>query len=806
MNASPMRRVLAVTVSAAVFWTSASPAAAQFRTAAPVTRVAPTAVAPIGGAFATPLSKPVLGSLAAPTLSTLAPTLPGAVGAKASPTAAAALPAAAIPSALSAPTVAPVAAVEAAGAASPVGANLADQDRGSMSQDMTSLSKEVADSVEAAGPVADASPAEAQGLGSKLMDLLLSPFKKRSKPGKAPEQTPQERRAAMRRIALNAASDERTPAPQADPQVTKQAMLKTLDFVAGVFNAHYAPLDWKKATFGTQLKVEFDKAKASIEANPAMTTREFQDVLAKFVTSLRDYHVGIQFYSTEMSMLPFSVMEAGGKYYLAYVDRETLPEDVFPFKPGDEVVEFDGVPTAEAIANLLRARSEGGAEVTDKAMAARRLTRRIRQGGDIAPQGPMTIAIRASDGRLMGVRMEWQHVPEMIPTAPVRDGGGLFEPPAPQSGPITTASADSDLDSGLVAAVRAAFAKLIPSGLNPQAALLARKTPKDRANPFQIGGRESYVPVLGEIVWKSNARSAFNAYIYKDASGKKIGYVRIASYEGEAKEAAAFGQLVTKFQAETDALVIDQVNNPGGSLFYMYALLSRLTDKPLVAPTQKVAVGEEDAYESLQTLMAAQQVGSEEQVKQILGPSIGGYVTTLKLWKQMVAYAAFVYQELRAGKRLTDIFPFLGIDKIAPHPTERYTKPILLLINELDFSCGDFFPAILQDNGRATVFGVRTAGAGGAVKATQFPNQFGIAGLAYTWTIALRTSGKPIENLGVTPDIGYQTTEEDLKSGFAGYARAVQAALANLLGGPSTPASPEAPTAPSAPEGGPAKP
>ncbi|TBR21721.1 protease-like activity factor CPAF, partial [bacterium] len=687
MNATPLRRVIAVAVSAAVLWSPAAPAAAQFRTA-PVAAPSAPVVAPIAGALAAPLSRPVLGSLSAPTLSSLTPALPGAVGVKAVASVSAALPAAAIPAALSAPTNMPVAVVEAAGAAAPVGANPADQQRGSTRDDMAGLSKEVADSVEAAGNIAEASPAEAQGLGSKLMDLLLSPFKR--KRNKTPEPTPQERRAAMRRIALNAASDERAPAPQADPRVTQAAMVKTLDFVAGVFTAHYAPLDWKKATFGTQIKAEYEKAKAAIESNPAITTRDFQDILAGFVTSLRDYHVGIQFYSTEMSMLPFSIMEAGGKYYLAYVDRETLPEDIFPFKPGDEVVEFDGVPTADAIAALLKARAEGGAEVTDRAMAARRLTRRIRQGGDLAPQGPVTIAIRAADGRLMGVRMEWQHVPEMIPTAPVRDGGGLFEPPAPPSGPTTTSSAGEDLDSGLAAAVRAAFAKLIPSGLNPQAALMARKTPKDRANPFQIGGRESFVPVLGEILWKSNARSAFNAYIYKAADGRKIGYVRIGSFEGEAKEAEAFGQLVKKFEAETDALVIDQVNNPGGSLFYMYALLSHLTDKPLNAPTQKVAVGEEDAYESLQTLMAAQQVTSEAQVKQILGPSIGGYVTTLKLWKQMVAYAAFIYQELRAGKRLTDVFPFLGIDKIAPHPTERYTKPILLLINELDFSCGDF--------------------------------------------------------------------------------------------------------------------
>ncbi|TPW19103.1 MAG: hypothetical protein FD126_3018, partial [Elusimicrobia bacterium] len=63
MNASPFRRVLAVTVSAAVLWSPAAPAAAQFHTAAPVARVAPVSVAPIAGALAAPLSVPALGSL-----------------------------------------------------------------------------------------------------------------------------------------------------------------------------------------------------------------------------------------------------------------------------------------------------------------------------------------------------------------------------------------------------------------------------------------------------------------------------------------------------------------------------------------------------------------------------------------------------------------------------------------------------------------------------------------------------------------------------------------------------------------------
>jgi C-terminal processing protease CtpA/Prc len=108
-----------------------------------------------------------------------------------------------------------------------------------------------------------------------------------------------------------------------------------------------------------------------------------------------------------------------------------------------------------------------------------------------------------------------------------------------------------------------------------------------------------------------------------------------------------------------------------------------------------------------------------------------------------------------------------------------------VLVNPLDFSCADLLPAILQDNGRAKLFGQRTSGAGGAVKSVTFPNQFGIAELAYTWTIAVRESGKPIENLGVEPDYPYAPTPEDFQSSFSGYKRAVNEALKDMLKAPA---------------------
>ena len=44
----------------------------------------------------------------------------------------------------------------------------------------------------------------------------------------------------------------------------------------------------------------------------------------------------------------------------------------------------------------------------------------------------------------------------------------------------------------------------------------------------------------------------------------------------------------------------------------------------------------------------------------------------------------------------------------------------------------------------------------GAVKSAEWPNEFGIASLSYTWTMAVKWI---IENLGVTPNVGYEITE-----------------------------------------------
>lgn len=118
------------------------------------------------------------------------------------------------------------------------------------------------------------------------------------------------------------------------------------------------------------------------------------------------------------------------------------------------------------------------------------------------------------------------------------------------------------------------------------------------------------------------------------------------------------------------------------------------------------------------------------------------------------------------------------MDKLRPCPNSlRYAKPILVIINALDFSGADFFPAMLQDSQRATLFGARTAGAGGFIDRISFPNQ----SIQFTASIAKRTDNSPIENLGVEPDISYEVTPDDLQNGYQGYVSASHDAVEAVL-------------------------
>ncbi len=681
-----------------------------------------------------------------------------------------------------------------------------EQNPAATAQKLGGISHEVMSVLESAGPVVQASAENAQGLGTKVFKSLLE--------GPAD--------GAGSALASAAQDGQASPASS----LNQQKMLHTLYTVASAFAEQYAPIEWKKEQFKLDLKREYDKAKDAIVADPKITTPQLQDLLVSFVAAMRDYHVSISFHSTERARLPFLVTGAEGKYFLAYIDREQLPLAKFPFNIGDEVVSFDDKPTGDAVQELA-AKLGGNTAETDMRLAELFLTNRRRSRGDQVPRGKVSFAIRAQDGNTTKMQMPWDYIPEMVrQDVPVRDAGLLAQEIPAEVRP------ESDIDESLgilqlqASSLKSMLSRVYDQAIHPLASLFAQMREETPENPFLIGTKKSFVPRLGKVLWQTNDKNPFHAYIFETKDGRKAGFIRISSYEGEAAEAKAFGKIMTKFQKETDSLVIDQVNNPGGSVFYLYALASHLTENPLITPRHKLIIGEKDAHEAANVLLRLMQPqsakdrrsGAKADAKKDEEKTAGGYPITEKFMRLYLNFFKFIFMQFnQLEKRFTDLTYVQAVDEIDPAPKadERYTKPILLLTNALDFSGGDFFPAIMQDNKRVTILGVRTAGAGGMVVPVGIDNQFGIDELHLTKSIAYRPERdprtgefkrdpktqellytRPLENLGVTPDIPYDLTEKDLRTGFAEYRFAIIQALQNLMGADPAPApAPAMPTA-----------
>lgn len=575
----------------------------------------------------------------------------------------------------------------------------------------------------------------------------------------------------------------------------KAQMIQDLEIIKHHFEFGYAPSEWKKEYTGWDLNDAFEQSKAHILSMPSITTKQFQQIVRDYLKTMNDYHVDAMFYSTEAASLPFSVRGVDGRYFIDWIDPVRLPISMFGIRQGDELLQFDNQTISNVMSELAKVSGKSSHLNTDLALADMKLTLRLGVDGDAVPKGPIEITtISAKTGKMRTHQLRWFYTPEYV-----RNPFDFIQP----------LNFISYFTKANQKKTKLEFTKMIMA--NPLHLAIAEKH-ADRSGGF--GTRKSFLPNLGEVIWSNENPSTENedlpfwhAYIYRHPQGHKIGYVRIPHYylthdlEAEVKE---FGKLIEMFEKETDALIIDQLHNFGGYVHIQYGLASMLTNYPLQAPYHRIKISQQDVYEAHQKLETIKlieiiaengnhqssqsgsdqnQDGGENQNKD--KEDDGFYFEGERInFQEMLfskAYYEHILEEWGQGRTLTRPIFISGVDKINPHPKYQYTKPILMLIDELDFSGGDFVPAIFQDNQRAVLFGSRTAGAGGYVSKFKFPNKHGIAQCSYTGSIAERTDLNKIENLGVSPDIPYQITIEDVQCGYRGYIEAVNEAVDSLM-------------------------
>lgn len=536
----------------------------------------------------------------------------------------------------------------------------------------------------------------------------------------------------------------------------QKQMLKDLDFINHLFHVSYAPFQWKIDHFQWDLEQETNAAKSTISNDPFLSLKTFQNLIKNLCHTAKDYHVVPQFYSTAWANLPFRIQSAQGRYFISEIDvLEMTLFDSFLLSIGDEILTFDGQPIHKIIETFINDEIGSNYIGTDQALAEFYLTHRVGSYGHNVPKGKVGITFcKPFSKKTLHTSLKWEYHPELVTSN-------------------QTKSLAKSLHQNMHYPLRNAPYLQKPF-MTPHCQTLKNISSHSSASnePSELlGDRRSPLPYLGTVLWESDSETDFHAYLFLMDNMQIGAYIRIPSFYTDDGDMAAhqFAEMIELFESTSSALVIDQTSNGGGLILYLYALTAMLTDYPLEVPQHRVMLTQEDVYFAAKSCKQLNSVTSDRTAKKLLGDTIEGLVVNFNLVKCLLSSHEFIIDQWNTGKRFTDFSYMYGIKEIQPHPDIHYTKPILILTNNLDFSAADFFPAIMQDNQRAKIMGTRTAGAGGYIEKVSFPNLSGIKQLDLTASFSVRPNGSPIENFGVTPDIPYEVTPTDLQNDYVEY-------------------------------------
>ena len=475
-------------------------------------------------------------------------------------------------------------------------------------------------------------------------------------------------------------------------QLTVDQKVADFENVAGLYAKRYAPYEWKRDAVG------FDLLNAAPWIDKILATEDdldFYEVLSKYISKLNDAHDVYILPSNFRATLNFSVDIYDGKLLVDSIDRTRLPATEFPFFVGYELVSIDLRPAKSLLQAFLRYEVAANARSTSR-LAAGLLTFRSQQLMPHAADVPdiSTVVFRRPDSQLETYQIPW--VKSGLPLVAV---GKYITPGATTSTQGTTSTQSSAGDSR---------ADEIPAYLAPLIRLQNCRVPNKT-----VVGFGSLAPIFAQSLPPGFVRrlgstgDPFFSGVF-EASGFRIGFIRIPNYSPTNTAAAltAFQNEIGYFQANTDGLVIDEMRNPGGSLSYVNQLLS------LIIPDQWRAIG----FEIRATSDWVVQISSAlEQAKAARAPQ--NIIDLLEMIKGSIVDANASFRGRTEPVPLDDV----TLDRQPLTDSQgnllAYTKPLIVLTDEMSASGAEVFAAGIQDNGRGRLVGWRTMGAGGSVEA-----------------------------------------------------------------------------------------
>lgn len=522
---------------------------------------------------------------------------------------------------------------------------------------------------------------------------------------------------------------------QAHAALTPEQRTRDAQQMIDLFTHRYGPMSWKRE----YLHLDFAAMSRTLLQRAAAVTNDldFYEALIAFVSGFQDAHVSITLPSTYRALLGFDIAAFGTDYLITDINRDLLPETTFPFHAGDTVTHFDGRPI-DTMARAIAQYDASGSRAFDRRAGAALLTTRSQSKIPHLPTGFANITIRAREsGIARTVAIAWT-----FRGTPLAD------------------FTESTIGKALAAVITP---PLPPVEVYQKAPLFAQWPQFVERNtaPFLSG-----VIVLGEL---------------------RIGFIRPHTWSNldNSQVIAQFEKDIAYFNTHTDALILDQTNNPGGNICLGERIAEFFIDEPIVGTRFRI--------KPTRTWIKSFEAELDDLPED-----------ARRLQKALVAQ---IRQAAENGAELTDPIPLCSASGMlephvvknadgtplqddARHPrTLTYQHPVLLLIDTAACSTGDMFPALLQDAGAATLFGERTVGCGGNVTSVDY---LGFSDITVRITLSLAVRSKTIvsdrgvatqylENVGVMPDIPYAVTGADYLDGGTKYRAAVEAAVRRLV-------------------------
>ncbi|OFZ51803.1 MAG: hypothetical protein A2381_00680 [Bdellovibrionales bacterium RIFOXYB1_FULL_37_110] len=501
--------------------------------------------------------------------------------------------------------------------------------------------------------------------------------------------------------------------------------------LVNTMKASYGPLQYKE-TQGIIFDNVVNEFKEKIEKT--QTNGEFYYTIVEFVARFQDSHFSANLPTTHRATLGFYTDLVDGKVLIDSVNENFLPKDTFSFIKGDEIISINDQPVRELMNEIGKYISGGTKENRDRMSA---IYVPIRPGSLLPVPLPNTKA-------KLKIRRGTSNIIEEVELPWIYTGEPIDEYDSTNKGLISPKHHDLDMLS-----VKDIWQNIYDDQLE--------------VTYFCSGKTRVAIPKDATIIMKT----PFVAYYHPTEKGN-IGYLRIPHYypqnettgtwEGELRF-AQYEYAIRELEKNTVGLVIDQDHNCGGSVDYLQSLVSLFIDTP---------------FKPLQFQFRANKVNYLFYLK-----IANEYSSTID-GQNIKEIAELVKDAWQKGDFMTGMTSFSSNDLVYPNPKTRYTKPILMLIDENSGSGGDAFPSMMQGFGRAKLFGTRTMGAGGHVSEVPDLNYSGIK-VKMTKSLFYRPDGVAVENHGAEPNIPYTITRDDFIYEYKGYQKAYLAALFEMI-------------------------